>query len=251
MIGIQGAVLLHAARRFCSQGVVGFLGLLQSSGRLVLAVCAKTSVKRGAVMYWNSALLRIAAHLAAVLIYVSPAFAACVDLRDGNSFSMVRKAPFFAVTNTILSDGTVREEREVRREGAVQRVTTTYWSGLFAVDRRSASSHIQMKLSNSAKTADLTTVGRHYLYPYSILVNGKTVEQGTYSVRTVKRIELALGGCRYPVMVVRISVQRSNGAPANHEALLSLDAGMMLGSVAMTPDWEPRSTVFFDSIKAN
>lgn len=202
--------------------------------------------------YWKIILLKNAAvQLVAVLLGVAPAFAACIDLGKGNSFSMVRKDPYFEVTNNVLSDGTVREERETRRNGAVQRVTTTYWNGLIAVDRRSASSHIQLKLSNSAKTADLTKAGRQYQYPVSILVNGRKVDQGTFSIRTVKRTKRSLGGCRYSVMVVRTSLERGKGAPINEEALLSLDAGMLLGNMAMTPDWKPRSTVYFDSLHAN
>jgi hypothetical protein len=52
-------------------------------------------------------------------------------------------------------------------------------------------------------------------------------------------------------MVVRTSIERINGDPINEEALLSLDAGMLLGNVAMTPDWKTRNGVFFDEIRKN
>ena len=63
--------------------------------------------------------------------------------------------------------------------------------------------------------------------------------------------KLVLGGCKYSVMVVRTSIERNNGDPINDEKLLSLDAGMLLGNVAMTPDWKTRNGVFFDEIRKN
>jgi hypothetical protein len=105
-------------------------------------------------------------------------------------------------------------------------------------------------VGEEAKSANLRRAGRTYEYPMSILVNGKETDRGTFVIRTVRKTRLVLDGCEYSVMVVRTSMERDNGDPINEEALLSLDAGMLLGNVAMTPDWKPRSNVFFDTIEA-
>ena len=181
----------------------------------------------------------------------APTIAACVDLTKGTSFSLTRDAPRFAVTNTISPDGSVIEERQMTRNGSVENVTTTYWTGIIAVDRKSASSRIQLEMPESAKLADLGTAGKSYSFPVSILVNGTEIDRGTYNLETMQKTAVALDGCRYSVMVVRTSIDRNGGDPLNEEALLSLEAGMLLGNVAMTPDWKPKHGVFYDRIKAN
>lgn len=180
-----------------------------------------------------------------------PAFAGCIDLTKGNSFSLVRNEPRFEVINTVSEDGSVTEEREMSRNGSIQKLTTTYWNGVIAVDRKSPSSHIQLKLSKNAKLADLRVIGKKYSFPVSILVNGNKIDSGSFTLKTIKKTTLDVGGCNYRVMVVRTSLERDNGDPINEEALLSLDVGMLLGNVAMTPDWQAKHGVFFDNIKAN
>lgn len=189
--------------------------------------------------------------IAVFACFAPPAFAGCIDLSNGNSFSLVRNEPHLAVTNTISGDGSVVEEREMSRNGAIQSVTTTYWNGIIAVDRKSASSHIQLRISNDAKLADLGKTGRSYSFPVTIIVNGNEIDRGDIEIRTVRKTNITIGGCRYSAMVVRTTTNRANGDPINEEALLSLDAGMLLGNTAMTPDWHPRSGVYFDEIRAN
>lgn len=184
-----------------------------------------------------------------VSLTVAPAFASCVDITKGSSFSLTRNDPYFKVTNTVSNDGTVIEKSESRQNGSTQKVTTTYWNGVIAVNRKSSSSHVQLKLSEDAKSANLNIPHRTYEYPISILVNGNEVDRGSFVIRTIKKTKLSLNGCEYPVMIVRTSLERNNGAPINEEALLSLDAGMLLGNVAMTPDWKARHGVFFDEIE--
>jgi hypothetical protein len=106
-------------------------------------------------------------------------------------------------------------------------------------------------MSEDAKWADLTEVGKSYSFPVSIVVNGNEVDRGMFDIATISKTALEVGGCRYSVMVVRTSMSRKNGDPLNEEALLSLDAGMLLGNVVMTPDWEAKHGVFFDKIQAN
>lgn len=186
-----------------------------------------------------------------VSLLASPAFAGCINLKKGGSFSLTRNDPHFAVTNTVSNDGTVIEEREMRKNGSTQKVTTTYWNGVIAVDRVSSSSHVQLRISEGAKSANLNKVGRTYKYPVSIFVNGNEIDRGEFVLRTIKKTKLVLDGCKYSVMVVRTSIERNNGDPINDEALLSLDAGMLLGNIAMTPDWKARNGVFFDEIRKN
>lgn len=191
-------------------------------------------------------------YLGAFLAFISvPAFADCIDLTKGSSFSLTRDEPRFEVTNTVSVDGSVIEEREMTRNGSLEKITTTYWNGVIAVDRITSSSHVQLKMSVDAKLADLSEIGKSYSYPVSIFVNGNEVDRGAFVIETVKNTALEVGGCRYSVMVVRTTINRNNGVPINEEALLSLDAGMLLGNVAMTPDWQPKHGVFFDEIKAN
>lgn len=201
----------------------------------------------------NSNMQRVTSlYLSAFLAFMAvPAFADCIDLARGSSFSLTRDEPRFAVANTVMTDGSVIEEREVTRNGSVEKVSTTYWNGVIAVDRKSSSSHIQLKMSDDAKLADLREVGKSYSFPVSIFVNGNEVDRGTFVMETIKNTALEVGGCRYSVMVVRTTINRNNGDPINEEALLSLDAGMLLGNVAMTPNWQPKHGVFFDEIKAN
>lgn len=186
-----------------------------------------------------------------VFLMGAPAFAGCVDLSKSGSYTLTRADPYFEVTNKIANDGTITEERVTKRDGSTQRITTTYWNGVIAVDRKSSSSHIQIKISEDAKAANLNAVGKTYTFPVSILVNGNEVDQGSFVIKILKKTKLPVGGCNYSVMVVRTSLERNNGAPINEEALLSLDAGMLLGNVAMTPEWKARSGVFFDKIKVN
>lgn len=184
-------------------------------------------------------------------LVAAPALANCVDLTKGSSFTMTREEPSFAVTNTVSDDGTVLEQREMTRNGTVEKVATTYWNGVFPVDRKSSSSRVQLKLSEDAKRSDLGKAGRSYSFPVSILVNGNEVDRGTYVIETIRKTSLEIAGCRYTVMVVRKTIDRDNGDPINEEALLSLDAGMLLGNVAMTPNWQVKHGVFFDTIEAN
>jgi len=181
----------------------------------------------------------------------SLAFGACIDLSKGNSFTLTRNDPLFEVTNKLMNDGTVKEERVMHKDGSTQKVSTTYWNGVIPIDRKSSSSRIQLKMSKKAKTLNLEVAAKTYTIPVSILVNGSEVDRGSYEIETVRQTTLKIGNCRYPVMVVRKSIKRNNGAAINEEALLSLEAGMLLGNVAMTPDWETRHGVFFDQIKAN
>lgn len=180
-----------------------------------------------------------------------PATAGCINLASGSSFILTRDEPRFVVSNTVSVDGTVIEEREMTRSGSVEKVTTTYWNGVVAVDRKSSSSHIQLKMSEDAKLADLSKVGNTYSFPVSIFVNGNEVDRGSFVMETIQSTELEVGGCLYSVMVARTTINRNNGDPINEEALLSLDAGMLLGNVAMTSDWQPKHGVFFDEVKAN
>jgi hypothetical protein len=191
-------------------------------------------------------------YLGAFLAFTAvPAFAGCIDLKTGNSFSLTRYEPRFTVTNTVSVDGSVVEEREMIRNGSVERAMTTYWNGVIAVDRKSSSSHIQLVMSEDAKLADLRKAGKSYSFPVSILVNGNEVDRGAFIIETTKKTVLEVGGCQYSAMVVRTTIDRDNGDPINEEALLSMDAGMLLGNVAMTPDWQPKHGVFFDEIVAN
>jgi hypothetical protein len=73
-----------------------------------------------------------------VMLTATPAFAGCVDLKKGNTFTMTRVDPFFRITNTVSSDGTVLEVSERKRNGPIRKVTTTYWNGVIAVDRKSS-----------------------------------------------------------------------------------------------------------------
>ena len=184
-------------------------------------------------------------------ILAVPATAGCINLARGRSFILTRDEPRFVVSNTVSVDGTVIEEREMTRSGSVEKVTTTYWNGVVAVDRKSSSSHIQLKMSEDAKLADLSKVGNTYSFPVSIFVNGNEVDRGSFVMETIQSTELEVGGCLYSVMVARTTINRNNGDPINEEALLSLDAIMLLGNVAMTSDWEPKHGVFFDQIKSN
>ena len=179
------------------------------------------------------------------------ASAGCVDLTKGNSFTLTRVNPLFEVTNTVSEDGTVVEKRRMKRDGTLEKVTTTYWNGVIAVDRKSNSSRVQIRISEEAKSVDLRKKRKVYKFPISILVNGREIDRGSFVVRPIKKTRVSINGCKYPVMVVRTSLERSNGNPINEEALLSLDAGMLIGNVAMTPDWKPRSSVLFDEIIAN
>lgn len=187
----------------------------------------------------------------ALTLATAPGFAGCVDLSGSGPFSLTRHEPYFKITNTISDDGQVTEERVARRNGSTDKVTTRYWNGVIAVDRQSKSSHIQLKIASEAKTANLKVAGKAFRFPMSILVNGNEVDQGSFVIQTIRKTNLSVGGCDYPVMVVRTSMERKNGAPINEEALLSLDAGMLLGNVAMTSEWKARSAVFFDEIETN
>jgi hypothetical protein len=186
-----------------------------------------------------------------LVVLGSPVFADCVDLTQSGSFSLKRNAPYLAVTNSVSDDGTVTEVSDTTQNGSAQRVTTTYWNGVIAVDRRSNSSHIQMIIDDDAKLADLSEPGQVYSYPISILVNGNELDRGSFTINTMEETTLLLGGCRYEVMVVRTTLERNGGTPINEEALLNLEAGMLLGNVAMTSDWQARTGVFFDEIEAH
>lgn len=188
---------------------------------------------------------------ALLALLAGPAFANCIDLTKGSSFTLTREEPSFVVTNKVSDDGTVLEQREMTRNGKVEKVVTTYWNGVVAVDRKSSSSRIQFKISKDVKRLNLGRARKSYSFPVSILVNGNEIDRGTYVIETKKKTSLEIAGCRYPVMVVRKTIDRNNGDPINEEALLSLDAGMLLGNVAMTANWQAKHGVFFDTIQAN
>jgi hypothetical protein len=195
--------------------------------------------------------LKVLGFSALVFSWVSMAHGACTDLSKANSFTLKRNDPFFEVTNTIMNDGSVKEERVMQRDGSTQRVTTIYWNGLIPVDRKSSSSRIQLKMNDKVKNLNLEAVSKSYKVPVSILVNGNEVDTGSFIVKTVRRTSLDIGGCKYPAMIVRTTIEPNNGAPINEEALLSMEAGMLLGNVAMTSSWQAKHGVFFDQIKAN
>lgn len=137
------------------------------------------------------------------------------------------------------------------RNITVERVTTTYWNGVTAVDRKLSSSHIQLKINEDVKRSDLTKTGKIYSFPVSIFVNGSEVDSGTCVIKTIKNSMLEIGECRYAVIVVRTTTNRNNGAPINHEDMLGSDAGMLLENVAMTPNWQAKHGVFYDKVGVN
>ncbi|MCE0504710.1 hypothetical protein LR948_05060 [Roseivivax sp. GX 12232] len=181
----------------------------------------------------------------------SIAFAACVDLSKGNNFTLTRTNPFFEVTNRVMNDGTLEEKRVSKVDGSTLRVTLTYWQGVIPVDRKTARSRARLKMSEEAKSLDLSARGRTYKIPTVILIDGKEVDRGFFEIRPIRKRNLVIDSCTYPVMVVRTSIVRNKGEVINEEALLSLEAGMLLGNVAMTADWKPKHGVFFDKIRAN
>jgi hypothetical protein len=181
----------------------------------------------------------------------APAFAGCVDLAKGNSFSMTRHEPYISLSNTVSDDATVIEEKETKRNGSVQKITTTYWNGVVAIDRKAESSHVQMKVDEDVKSVNLKKPRKAYKFPMTLLVNGAEVDHGAIIIKTIKKTNLQIDGCKYSVMIVRTILERTNGDPIHEEALLSLEAGLLLGNVAMTSKWKARSGVFFDEIKAN
>jgi hypothetical protein len=186
--------------------------------------------------------------MTAIIFTTTDALAECVNLDRSQTYSLTRHDPYFSVTNTISNDGTVKEIRDYQANGTTEHVETTYWNGVIAVDRQSETSHIQFIMDPSAKSADLSRSSQSYSYPMTLKVNGETVDTGTFTIETVEQTSLYIGDCAYPVMIVRKTTERQNGSPINEEALLSLDAGMLLGNVAMTADWQPRHGVFFDEI---
>lgn len=180
-----------------------------------------------------------------------PALSECIDLTKGSRFSLTRYEPRLVIDNTVSADGTVLEEREMTRNGAEEMVTATYWNGVVPVERKSESSHIQIEISQDVKRVDLTVADRAHSFPVVVFVNGNQIDHGTFEIETIKGTTVEVGGCRYPVMVIRTSLNLNSRAPINEEALFSLEAGMLLGNVAMTPGWQPKHGVFFDEIKAN
>ncbi|WP_170382390.1 hypothetical protein [Ruegeria atlantica] len=194
--------------------------------------------------------LLIASTLSVLCLAIAPAYARCVDLAEGNFFTLTRNAPFFEISNTVSEDGTVLANSRMKRDGSLEKATTRFWNGVIPVERKSEASRIKMKISEEAKLADLSKTGKMYKYPVSILINGNKVDQGHFVVKPIKKSRISIGGCSYRVMVVRTSLEREKGSTINEQALLSLDAGFLLGNVAMTSDWKPRSSVLFDSITA-
>jgi hypothetical protein len=193
--------------------------------------------------------LKVAAlSVSGFLSFSEVAIAECTNLRDGNAFTLTRSQPFLQTAVVVQTDGTVLERRSQTRNGKTEKVTTTYWNGVVAMDRKSSSSHIQMKTGSSLRSADLTRPNKTYGAPMELFVNGKKIDQGTFTIQTAQKTHVSINGCNYPVMVVRTSLKREKGAPINEEALLSLDAGILLGNVAMTAEWSPKHGVFFDQI---
>lgn len=201
--------------------------------------------------FWKTnKVMHIALLIFSLSLTVAPALANCVDLTKGGSYSLTRNDPYFQIINTVSSDGTVTELNRRLQNGSIQIILTTYWNGVIAVNRKSSTSHVQLKISDDAKSANLNKARRTYKYPMSIFLNGSEIDRGTFIIRTIRKTKLLLDGCKYSVMVVRTSMERNNGSTINEEALLSLDAGMLLGNVAMTVGWKERGGVFFDTIEA-
>ena len=186
-----------------------------------------------------------------LVLIALPSFAECVDLKGSSSFELARDEPQFLVTKRVLGDGSVLEERRMTVNGVVEEVETVYWNGVIAIDRKSKSGHIQLNLSEEAKSVDLSTVGQSFSFPVTILVNGNEVDSGRMIIETIDKTALNIAGCQYRVMVVRSTINRNDGSPINEETLLSLDAGIILGNITMTPDWQPKTGVFFDRIEVN
>ncbi|MCG3268910.1 hypothetical protein [Yoonia sp. I 8.24] len=184
----------------------------------------------------------------AIVFTATAGQAECVTLDRSQTYSLTRHDPYFSVTNTVSNDGTVREIRESQMNGVTAHVETIYWNGVIAIDRQSDTSHIQVFMDSSAQSADLSRASQAYSYPMTLMVNGATVDHGTFTMETIEQTSLYIGDCAYPVMIVRTTMERQNGSPINEEALLSVEAGMLLGNVAMTADWQPRHGVFFDEI---
>lgn len=144
----------------------------------------------------------------------------------------------------------MREDRTVIKNGTTERINTEYWSGVIAVDRKSAKSRIELQVPTTAKSLDLSVKGKKYTLPMTVFINGKEFGRGTYIVRPIKKTNVQIGKCRYPAMVVRTTLRMENRADINEEALLSLEAGMLLGNVAMTATWQPKHGVLFDRVEA-
>ncbi|CUH64051.1 hypothetical protein TL5118_00734 [Thalassovita autumnalis] len=139
----------------------------------------------------------------------------------------------------------------MERDGTTERVSTEYWNGVIAVDRKTAKSRIEMQVPATAKSLDLSVGGKKYTLPMTMHINGKDFGRGTYIVRPIKRTDVQIGKCRYPAMIVRTTLRMENRADINEEALLSLEAGMLLGNVAMTATWQPKHGVLFDRIEGH
>lgn len=144
----------------------------------------------------------------------------------------------------------MREDRTVIKNGTTERISTEYWSGVIAVDRKSAKSRIELQVPTTAKSLDLSMKGKKYSLPMTVHINGKEFGRGTYIVRPIKKTNVQIGKCRYPAMIVRTTMRMDNRADINREVLLSLEARMMLGNVVMTTKWKPKHGVFFDRIEA-
>jgi opacity protein-like surface antigen len=179
------------------------------------------------------------------------AAAACVDMTASNVFVLTRNDPLFVVQNTILDDGTVIEDRQMVRNGTTSTVRTEYWNGVVAVDRQAPDSRIQLIANDQVKSLDLSRANLSYRFDVVLRVDGSAVEQGEMTVQTREATSVNIDGCSYPVMVVRTSLALPGRAPINNEALLSRDAGMIIANVRMTPDWEPSTGVFFDTLVAD
>lgn len=188
--------------------------------------------------------------LAIVWSLGTAAAAACVDLNTSDVFTLTRNDPRFVVQNTIFDDGTVIEERQMVRNGTTSTVRTEYWNGVIAVDRQAADSRIEIFANEQVKSLDLSRANLSYRFDVRLRVNGNTVQDGEMTVQTREASSVRIDGCSYPVMVVRTSLALPGRAPINNEALLSPDAGMLLANVTMTPDWEPSTGVFFDTLVA-
>lgn len=184
----------------------------------------------------------------ATFVGVVPAFSECLDLSNQSAFSLTRNDPYLKVSNEMAEDGTVTETKVITRDGVTEQSTTEYWNGVIAIDRKSSRSHIHIEISEDAKSANLMAAGKEYSFPISILVNDNVVDEGSLTIQTIKKTNVSIGECKYSVMVIRKSMQRNNGTPINSESLVSVDAGVLLGNVVMSPDWKPVSGVFFDEV---
>lgn len=188
------------------------------------------------------------AALVALILSSAPASAGCAKLDGASQITLTRDDPFFKVAYDISPDGTVTEQRDqATRDGGRMHVTTTYWAGVIPVDRKVAG-RARMVIDEAAKEIDLSKPGLTYRFPVVITVNGSTYDRGTLVIQTKEKAKIKIGSCRYKTMVVRTWIDGGTKGEMREQAYLSLDAGVILGSLVMNKFWTPDSGVLFDEI---